>query len=121
MGCASPRMSASVPERVDISAPPCPRVRPVVGPGVMLEILDAMRNLPPNVTIGEFVALSEKMVAHAQCLRCGKPISRFRVADDQPWVHDDLARSRGCRAATFDGDDWDETLPGKWLATPEPE
>lgn len=55
----------------------------------------------------------------ATCRKCGQPIHRW---DDRPasrWRHDDYARSRGCRAATFDRTTgWDDSVSGSWTAEP---
>lgn len=87
-------------------------------------MLDMLRESDPKTTVGEFVATLGGMVAHDECLYCHKPISRFRVSDDRPWVHDDPSRMRGCRAASFDcdgRDGWNDALPKEWKATPKPE
>jgi len=85
----------------------------------MLEMLDMVRKLPPETTLGAFVAGLDRMVAHAECRYCKEPISRLSVAEDQPWFHDDPSRMRGCHAASYrPGKGWNDSLPKKWSATP---
>lgn len=89
---------------------------------MMLQMLDMLRKMQsPETTIGEFVATLERMVAHAECRYCHQPISRAQVSEDQDWFHDDSGRMRGCRAASYGEDGWNEKLDRKWRATPETE
>lgn len=87
--------------------------------GMMLKLLDILRESPQEATIGEFVALLERMVAHDECRWCGKPISSFKAFEDSVWLHNDIDRSRGCHAATFDDDGWDDSVPKRKYATPK--
>lgn len=88
---------------------------------MILEMLDILRKGPPEMTIGAFVAGLERLVDHAECRWCHKPISMYRRSEDSFWVHDDPTRMRGCRAASFDGKGWNDALPKDRKATPEPE
>jgi len=66
-----------------------------------------------------FAALSEPQAA--VCGNCGQAITRQALGRERsPWVHGELAAwgQRGCRAATFDGHGWDDSLPRAWLAEP---
>jgi hypothetical protein len=59
-------------------------------------------------------------VETAICGNCGQPIVRMNSC---PWYHGDADTlpawgRRGCRAATFDGHGWDDTLPDGALAEP---
>jgi hypothetical protein len=86
----------------------------------MLEMLDILRKMPPEMTIAEFLTQFDSATARANCRFCHRPISRLDAGDPR-WFHDDPSRMRGCRAASFDvdRDGWNDSLPREWKATPE--
>jgi len=88
-----------------------------------LEMLDTLRRLSPEMTIGGFVALLDQQVIHAECLHCQQPIRRLPITGSEPWFHGDFPPSRGCRTASYrsDGGGWNDELDRKWKATPKPE
>lgn len=64
---------------------------------------------------------TQACLLEATCRNCSQPI---RAADREEnvlrnrWVHTDEERSRGCRAASFTGRDWNDDLAASWKATP---
>jgi hypothetical protein len=61
-------------------------------------------------------------MVRTDCRNCGSRIIRIGRA---PWLHDVRPipiyyGQRGCRAATFDGTGWDDSLPRDWCAEPKP-
>lgn len=88
-----------------------------------LRMLDLLRTSDPEMKIGVLVAGLESQTVRAKCRWCAEPISRFRVSDDSPWLHDDPSRTRGCHAASFDRDGrggWNNALPKDKRAAPKP-
>lgn len=55
----------------------------------------------------------------ATCVKCDQPIEKSKITGDQ-WVHSSEG-SRGCRAATYNGERWtNPDIPRSWNATPPP-